>query len=231
MLFDHDAKVRGDSARFADLPGGQRLGRKCMTGWRSRLGATTGRSQPTAPIWTNFAVVFAGCRLPCPPRMRICRAAAIRPTRRPHLPRCPMLSGDPAYVCASVTKDRFPGETGHEKAPWTIRQDHPGGKAPALTSENAARSSRTGSGRAARSRPGDHGRRRSRVYDGDDWPLVRPVPYLGHPHRARRGRRGAARMSRVPGSRVIAFATWPLTLLGAGWCTSASAPSTGSKTH
>ncbi len=45
---------------------------------------------------------------------------------------CPMLSGEPAYDCASVIKVTFPGETGHDKAPWTIRQDHPGGKAPAL---------------------------------------------------------------------------------------------------
>jgi hypothetical protein len=29
-------------------------------------------------------------------------------------------------------KDNFPGQPGHEKAPWTIGQDHPGGKAPAL---------------------------------------------------------------------------------------------------
>ena len=151
-----------------------------MTGWRSRLGATTGRSQPTAPIWTNFAVVFAGCRLPCPPRMRTCRAAAIRPTRRPHLPRCPMLSGDPAYVCASVTKDRFPGETGHEKAPWTIRQDHPGGKAPALTSENAARSSRTGS------------RPRGEIATGRSWPPTQPG--------IRRGRLAACSACPVPRS-------------------------------
>ena len=77
-------------------------------------------------------VVFAGSWPLCPPRMRIRRAAAIRPAGRPPPTSCPMLSGDPAYDCASVTKDRFPGESGHAKAPWTIRQDHPGGKAPAL---------------------------------------------------------------------------------------------------
>jgi excisionase family DNA binding protein len=43
-----------------------------------------------------------------------------------------MLWGVPAYDCASVTNDRFRGNPGHDKAPWTIRQDHPGGKAPAL---------------------------------------------------------------------------------------------------
>jgi len=30
MLFDHDAKVSGDSARFADLPGGRLAGAACM---------------------------------------------------------------------------------------------------------------------------------------------------------------------------------------------------------
>src|SRR5438046_1750079 len=30
MLFDHEAKVSGDSARFADLPGGRLAGAACM---------------------------------------------------------------------------------------------------------------------------------------------------------------------------------------------------------
>jgi hypothetical protein len=35
-----------------------------------------------------------------------------------------------------MTRTQFtafsPGNPGYDKAPWTIRQDHPGGKAPAL---------------------------------------------------------------------------------------------------
>ena len=73
-----------------------------------------------------------GYRPHCQPRMRTRRAAAIRPAARPPPASCPMLSGEPTYDCASVTNDLFPGKPGHDKAPWTIRQDHPGGKAPAL---------------------------------------------------------------------------------------------------
>jgi len=43
---------------------------------------------------------------------------------------CPMRPGKPAYDEASVIKVTFPWQTGYDKAPWTIRQDHPGGKAP-----------------------------------------------------------------------------------------------------
>ena len=42
------------------------------------------------------------------------------------LPDAPRRIGVP---CASVTDHLFPGKPGHNKAPWTIRQDHPGGKA------------------------------------------------------------------------------------------------------
>jgi hypothetical protein len=31
-----------------------------------------------------------------------------------------------------------PGRSGHSKAPWTIRQDHPGGKAPAMRTHHAS---------------------------------------------------------------------------------------------
>jgi len=49
-----------------------------------------------------------------------------RPRERPPPPSCPMLPGLVAYH----RRDNLPGQNpGANKAPWTIRQDHPGGKA------------------------------------------------------------------------------------------------------
>ena len=62
-----------------------------------------------------------GCRPHCQLRMRTRGAAAIRPAARPPLASCPMLSGEPTYDCASVTKDRFPGATRARQGPL----DHP----------------------------------------------------------------------------------------------------------
>jgi hypothetical protein len=68
----------------------------------------------------------------CQPRMRTRRAAAIRPPDRPPPASCPMLPGESTYDYASVTNGNSRVKPGTKKAPWTIRQDHPGGKAPAL---------------------------------------------------------------------------------------------------
>jgi len=67
------------------------------------------------------------------PKLGACRSAAItdtakRPAARPPPPSCPMRR----RVLAYHRRDNMPGQIGHNKAPWTIRQDHPGGKAPAL---------------------------------------------------------------------------------------------------
>jgi hypothetical protein len=72
----------------------------------------------------------------CTPRMRARRSAAMpgyrdTPGAAAGAARCPMGQSKPAYDGASVTHATFPGQPGHSKAPWTIRQDHPGGKAPA----------------------------------------------------------------------------------------------------
>ena len=46
-------------------------------------------------------------------------------------PGCPRCQSKPAYHAASTSSALCLGRSGYSKAPWTIRQDHPGGKAPA----------------------------------------------------------------------------------------------------
>src|SRR5215468_3504682 len=68
-----------------------------------------------------------------PPRTTARRSAAIyrgsdRPRKHPAPPSCPMLPDVVAYHRRDKSARAKPGIN---KAPWTIRQDHPGGKAPA----------------------------------------------------------------------------------------------------
>ena len=45
--------------------------------------------------------------------------------------RCPCARANRRTMALALPKPVFPGKSGHSKAPWTIRQDHPGGKDPA----------------------------------------------------------------------------------------------------
>ena len=48
------------------------------------------------------------------------------------------LAGRFPYPSLTVPMTACPGKPGHEKAPWTIRQDHPGGKDPATGPQHAS---------------------------------------------------------------------------------------------
>jgi hypothetical protein len=144
--------LRHPRSDAADSSGPNGTGHRWRTGNLRAKGkavlAATGRRRPNAPIRTNFAPyplasrsldcgqalarLDGGFQPRCPPRMHTRRTAAIHPAPRLLAFSCPMLSGEPAYHDASEIKGNFPGQPGHDKAPWTIRQDHPGGKAPAL---------------------------------------------------------------------------------------------------
>ena len=69
------------------------------------------RDQASGSGLTLYPSRKARLRLPAPLPAEDAHppSSAIRPARRPPLPCCPMLSGVPAYDCASVIKDRFPG--------------------------------------------------------------------------------------------------------------------------
>src|SRR6266702_6204911 len=56
-------------------------------------------------------------------------SAAICPVAGP--PRLPArcAQADRRTIARALPTTVFPGKPGHNKAPWTIRQDHPGGKA------------------------------------------------------------------------------------------------------
>ena len=67
-----------------------------------------------------------------PPRIGARRSAAMygcseRPGERPPTSSCPMRRASWRTIAVTIC----PGKSGQNKAPWTIRQDHPGGKAPA----------------------------------------------------------------------------------------------------
>jgi len=97
---------------------------------------------PPVPLRKVRHARQAGSRVPLPAqdaRPQISRDTRVPRNARRHcwhssLPDAPR---QPAYHGASVNQDTFPGKPGHNKAPWTIRQDHPGGKAPATGTHHA----------------------------------------------------------------------------------------------
>ena len=106
------------------------------------------RGRRTAPDCINFArrirrrggqraprVRACSCRMP-----RICvrgSAAISDATIRPApLMRCSL--PEVSEQCSVRCRQHQPGQSGHSKAPWTIRQDHPGGKAPAMRTHHAS---------------------------------------------------------------------------------------------